>query len=292
MNKKMLGICLAAAVISTGTLGGVVASEVADRSLWAANANQDVEHLSVSMMDDMFTEGNVAYLVVSGDATWWLGESNSYLYFFENGEGAPSAWSSKMTLVENFVHPYNGYNSAVYEVVVPSGAKDGRWDGCVAARINPSVMTPSFDTDICYNQTTDIVPSDKAFNTIAIWNTKDEDQKSNWGSDLIEPYDRLVVWGDTAAWWRTTANHTSVCQADGSTNWDDLKSEWNKSAASFANLGNDVQAYFSNFDVNGSYGSTGGAYDCSMLARQYDYIVGKYNGIVVPGKALDNFARR
>lgn len=38
MNKKMLGICLAAAVISTGTLGGVVASEVADRSLLGVDA--------------------------------------------------------------------------------------------------------------------------------------------------------------------------------------------------------------------------------------------------------------
>ena len=41
MNKKMLGICLAAAVISTGTLGGVVASEVAGRSLLEANAEVD-----------------------------------------------------------------------------------------------------------------------------------------------------------------------------------------------------------------------------------------------------------
>lgn len=41
MNKKMLGICLAAAVVSTGTLGGVVASEVADRSLLGANAVVD-----------------------------------------------------------------------------------------------------------------------------------------------------------------------------------------------------------------------------------------------------------
>lgn len=291
MNKKMLGICLAAAVISTGTLGGVVASEVADRSLLAANANQDVEHFSVSTTDDMFTEGNVAYLAVSSDSIWWIDGANTFLYFYENGDGARSAWSSKMTLVENFVHPYNGFNSAVYEVVVPDGSNDGRWDGCVAARISLSSETPSFGGGVCYNQTTDIVASGNTFNTVVIWNTK-TDAKSNWGSDLIEPYDRLVVWGDSAAWWRTTANHTSVCQADGSTNWGDLKSEWNKSAASFANLGNDVKAYFSNFDVDGSYGSAGGAYDCSMLARQYDYIVGKYNGILVPGKLLDNFARR
>lgn len=41
MNKKMLGICLVAAVISIGTLGGVVASEAADRSLLGVNAELD-----------------------------------------------------------------------------------------------------------------------------------------------------------------------------------------------------------------------------------------------------------
>lgn len=65
MNKKMLGICLAAAVISTGTLGGVVASEVADRSLLGAKAEID-------------TSGSTY-----GDYRFWFGSNKGTDYFFD-----------------------------------------------------------------------------------------------------------------------------------------------------------------------------------------------------------------
>ena len=65
MDKKMLGVCLVAAVIATGTLGGVVASEVADRSLLAANAQVDTSSS---------TYGNVRFWI-SSDPNNSLGDS-------------------------------------------------------------------------------------------------------------------------------------------------------------------------------------------------------------------------
>lgn len=75
MNKKMLGICLAAAVISTGTLGGVVASEVADRSLLGARAEIDASSA---------TYGNVRFWITS-DSNTPLGDSYVPKIWFHDG---------------------------------------------------------------------------------------------------------------------------------------------------------------------------------------------------------------
>ena len=86
MNKKMLGICLAAAVISTGTLGGVVASEVAGRSLLEANAEVD-------------TTGNTYGFVRlwssfdKTDANWlWASGAGYFTLWIHDGESSMGSW--------------------------------------------------------------------------------------------------------------------------------------------------------------------------------------------------------
>lgn len=91
MNKKMLGICLAAAVISTGTLGGVVASEVADRSLMAANALEN---------SDSNTCGNIRFWV-SSDMSNPLGSGYAPVLWFHgygNIDFAPSVTEAKSVI--------------------------------------------------------------------------------------------------------------------------------------------------------------------------------------------------
>lgn len=100
MNKKMLGICLAAAVISTGTLGGVVASEVAGRSLLEANAEVD-------------TTGNTY-----GDVRFWFSSDpaaplgNDYVpkIWFHNGSDIDFAADLESTIsVWNSAENYRQY---------------------------------------------------------------------------------------------------------------------------------------------------------------------------------------
>lgn len=87
MNKKMLGICLAAAVISTGTLGGVVASEVADRSLLGAKAEIDTEAT---------TYGNIRFWF-SSDPEAPFGDAYFPKIWFHNDSGMSFASELKNT---------------------------------------------------------------------------------------------------------------------------------------------------------------------------------------------------
>lgn len=69
MNKKMLGICLAAAVISTGTLGVVVASEVGNQSFMPVSAEVD--------------QSGKTY----GKYRLWIGSNSAGDYFYDPAIG-------------------------------------------------------------------------------------------------------------------------------------------------------------------------------------------------------------
>lgn len=285
MNKKMLGICLTAAVISTGTLGGVVASEVADRSLMLANAGVEESGIHMDLVEpSMFTPGNSVYIAVQYSDNTWKSENHNFYVRFSNSLG--EAWSEPMTLVEGYDFAFDTNeqkNANIYETVVPSSTNNGEavdsWDIAIAV----SNQQPSWPNDNWY-QTCDVTPN-VAYpqnNVIQIrqvnMNTATEgadtsNKRAVYTSELF-PVDRLNVWGGSTGFWGDTNN---ICHADGTTDPQELSALWNNAELSFEKMGMDVQSYFSNFNIAEGLGSSQtNMQHLGSLAEKYDYLVRKY----------------
>lgn len=290
MNKKMLGICLAAAVISTGTLGGVVASEVADRSLMLANAGVEETGVHMDLVEpSMFTPGNSVYIAVQYSDSTWKSENHNFYVRFSNNLG--EAWSEPMTIVEGYDFRFDtneAKNANIYETVVPTTTKDGKavvsWDIAIAVS-NENPAWPSDHGSYWENswyQTCNVTfdASNPRNNLIQVRNIN---MQSHNGSDSnnravytseISPIDRLNVWGGTTGFWGDANN---VCQADGSTDREQLAALWGNAELSFGKLGMDVQSYFSNFSTAEGLGSSQtNMQHLGSLAEKYDYLVRKY----------------
>ena len=278
MNKKMLGICLAAAVISTGTLGGVVASEVADRSLMLANAETvSGEHLPLREQG-LFTPGNAAYAAIIEDHRNYLGTSGLYfIYFYGQDESQNKTEAfAKLERVDNYdISVYTegrDQKATLFETVVPENPSN--WQGAIV--LCSDSQDGGFPSNSNWRQTTDVKPDGEIDNKncIHVKIEQNNEDKRDWYITTVEAVNRLNVWGGTTGFWGDTNN---ICDEYGNTDREQLATLWNNAELSFGKLGLDVQSYFSNFNIAEGLGSSQtNMQHLGSLAEKYDYLVRKY----------------
>lgn len=278
MEIKKLKIAAVAAVASCLALGGATASLALGEDAKIASAATVVEHFE-ERAPGMLIPGNSVYIAIDDQGTGdgYLGTGNYYVYYFDNSS---NAWSKAATEVNGYDFSFDGHSATVYETVVPDNPNGDKWETAIVV-CNSYADWPSGES---WRQTVDVVPSTETDNCIQVRMATSTENKRLFYTNQIEAYNRLAHWGSTLKWW----GNGSVCHEDGNTPFDELSAAWTESIVSFEKFGQDVKAFMSNATIdlptNDNFRS---------LITQYDYLCKtKYNGISVPGKELDNFARR
>ncbi len=311
MKKKKV-LMLAAALSVGAVAGAAIVNSVADTGLTKVPVSRaPATPIEAPENKGMFYPGNTIYMefYVGEGNHWWKNDNSPYYFYFyvnwddasvEGGQNGASVWSDPLT------HDYTDATTSVWETLVPTLPSNApetvtHWDGVIATRMNPNPGEdkPNPDWDNQWGQTLDVkyggedcqgTPATiSTQNTIKVWddnqvNDKDtpDHGKCRFGVGDTDFSVTIEAWAKTTGWYGDGENNeANICKQDGTTDKVELTKRWNASAETFAELGIDVQSYFSKYEIAGE----GSDPEVDAIAAKYQLILNRYAD-------LADFARR
>ncbi len=224
---------------------------------------------------DIWNPGTTVYVAAyTGQGGWAVDNVDIFIEYHYHAE--LTKWTEKLVPVEGYGVPGH-YDWTLYEAIVPETGNGQKWTHCNVARFQNGTTDPASATP--HNKTADIGNWDTD-NNLMLLSWKDGGTEVKWNQVAHE--NRLNVWCGKQTIFK--AEGEGVCKPNGNTNQSELREAWNEAEANYesSHFGNDVKAYFSNFDALTQ------ANGFENHVARYDYIRGrKYSQI-----GLSDWAKR
>ena len=269
--------------MATLALGGVT---VASGLLLNTPENNSINAATIDEPETggFFTPGNTLYVKLPA-SSWWLSDNADIRIATIKQNPSNTYWSEPMTNLEPNGDVDGDGNITLATVVreLPNEVTDNHWDTLVVVRTDPSKTVS--DTQDSWSakwgdnsaQTADYnwwSEFNNADNTFTVNVSSNKWEKSTVTTSQTTHELLFDHWLDENADWWTD----SICVAYGQTNEENLRTAWEASAAAFANLGQDVQYWFSTLEgIEGDpVDSDNFKQSCQKAAQRYDLIIGIY----------------
>ena len=253
---------------------GVVISE--NKEQLSINAEEKIEPYADYY--DIWNPGTTVYVAAyAGQGGWAVDNVDIFIEYHYHRE--LTKWTEKLVPVEGYGVP--GHSDwTLYEAIIPETGNGQKWTHCNVARFQNGTTDPASANP--YNITDDIGNWETNNNLMLLsWGWGEGETDVKWNQVAHE--NRLNVWCGQQTIFK--AEGEGVCDPNGNTDQSKLREAWNEAEANYesAHFGNDVKAYFSNFDA-----LTTQANGFENHVARYDYIRGrKYSQI-----GLSDWAKR